>query len=268
MMIDSNAPQGAAGQPALNAAALAAALALVALACASPAHAGGPNANTSSGGVVTIDQAKAAAGGVTSGDTAGFPITISQSGSYRLASNLLLPDVNTTAIVVTAANVTLDLGGFAIVGPVVCAGNPIVCNGSGSGDGIALQGAAPSVRTALSVMNGSVRGMGRYGLVTPYSTGAVRIERMTVVQNGAYGIWLAGGGVVTDSQISYNGHHGVAGDMVQLVNNVIRGNAGTGASLNHASVGLHNLIQFNGINVASGGMKNLGPNWCDLALCP
>lgn len=267
-MIDSNAPQAAAGQPALNAAALAAALALVALACASPAYAGGPNANTSSGGVVTIDQAKAAAGGVTSGDTAGFPITISQSGSYRLVSNLLLPDVNTTAIVVTAPNVTLDLGGFAIVGPVVCAGNPIVCNGSGSGDGIVLQGAAPSMRTALTVMNGSVRGMGRYGLVTPYNTGAVRIERMTVVQNGAYGIWLASGGVVTDSQISYNGHHGVAGDMVQLVNNVIRGNAGTGASLNHASVGLHNLIQFNGINVASGGMKNLGPNWCDLALCP
>ena len=46
-------------------------------------------------GVVEINQAKALAGGVTAGDTAGFPATISQSGSYRLTGNLTVPDADT-----------------------------------------------------------------------------------------------------------------------------------------------------------------------------
>ena len=35
-------------------------------------------------GVIDINQARALAGGVTPGDTPGFPVTVSQSGSYRL----------------------------------------------------------------------------------------------------------------------------------------------------------------------------------------
>ena len=50
-------------------------------------------------GVVYIDQNRAAAGGITPGDLAGFPVTIAQSGSYRLSGNLTVPDLNTTAIV-------------------------------------------------------------------------------------------------------------------------------------------------------------------------
>jgi hypothetical protein len=49
-------------------------------------------------GVVYIDQNHALGGGVTPGDAAGFPVTISQSGSYRLSGNLTVPDLNTTAI--------------------------------------------------------------------------------------------------------------------------------------------------------------------------
>ena len=39
-------------------------------------------------GVTLIDQNKALAGSVTPGDTPGFPVTISQPGSYRLSGNL------------------------------------------------------------------------------------------------------------------------------------------------------------------------------------
>src|ERR1700704_150875 len=71
-------------------------------------------------GVVLIDQNRALAGNVTPGDAPGFPVTISQPGSYRLSGNLTVPDINTTAIEITAENVTLDLNGFSIVGPFVC----------------------------------------------------------------------------------------------------------------------------------------------------
>src|SRR5579871_4839018 len=58
-------------------------------------------------GVVLIDQSHALAGNITPGDAPGFPVTISQSGSYRLSGNLIVPDANTTAILITADFVTL-----------------------------------------------------------------------------------------------------------------------------------------------------------------
>src|SRR5262245_37418853 len=78
-------------------------------------------------GAVRIDQNRALAGFVTSGDGPGFPVTLSQPGSYRLSGNLIVPDVNTTAIEITADGVTLDLGGFSIIGPVTCPGDPVTC---------------------------------------------------------------------------------------------------------------------------------------------
>src|SRR3977135_1627429 len=78
-------------------------------------------------GVVLIDQNRALAGNVTPGDAPGFPVTISQSGSYRLSGNITVPDLNTTAIHITADYVTLDLNGFSINGPAVCTGSPTVC---------------------------------------------------------------------------------------------------------------------------------------------
>src|SRR5436190_10630805 len=87
-------------------------------------------------GIVLIDQNRALAGGVTPGDAPGFPVTISLAGSYRLSGNLTVPDANTTAINITADNVTIDLNGFSIIGPVVCTpiGTPVTsCSPSGSG---------------------------------------------------------------------------------------------------------------------------------------
>ena len=42
-------------------------------------------------GVIEINQARALAGGVTPGDTAGFPVSLNDSGSYRLTSDLVPP---------------------------------------------------------------------------------------------------------------------------------------------------------------------------------
>src|SRR2546423_9959248 len=118
-------------------------------------------------GVILIDQNKAMTGNVTPGDTPGFPVTISLPGSYRLASNLTVPDSDTTAIRITAANVTLDLNGFAILGPTTCSrtGSPppgfLNCF-IGSGNGVESFIASSEVPSNIAVINGTVRGMGSY----------------------------------------------------------------------------------------------------------
>src|SRR5438045_1829085 len=68
-------------------------------------------------GVISIDQNAAMAGGVTPGDAPGFPITISQPGSYRLSSNLIVPNGLVNGIEIMVDDVVLDLNGFASMGP-------------------------------------------------------------------------------------------------------------------------------------------------------
>jgi hypothetical protein len=58
-------------------------------------------------GVVLINQSEVLAAG-------GFPYHITQSGSYRLSSNLLVSSA-TDAIDISANNVTIDLNGFSII---------------------------------------------------------------------------------------------------------------------------------------------------------
>src|SRR5437764_5454572 len=64
-------------------------------------------------------------------NAAGGSYIITQPGSYKLSGNLQAKDTNTTPIVVTADNVTLDLNGFTISGTNVCTlpsrNSPVVC---------------------------------------------------------------------------------------------------------------------------------------------
>jgi len=61
-------------------------------------------------GVVLIDQAKAMAGGVTPGDTPDWPVFITRSGSYRLASDLVIDKLDHPDVIV----VTSDLQARAV----------------------------------------------------------------------------------------------------------------------------------------------------------
>src|SRR4030095_16779413 len=85
------------------------------------------------------------------GDTAGFPVQTSSDARYVLTSSLVLPNANTDGVVV-ASGATLDLNGFAIVGPYQCTGTPPVCTGTGNGFGVVLNAGA-------TLRNGAVRGM-------------------------------------------------------------------------------------------------------------
>lgn len=154
-------------------------------------------------GVVLIDQRAAMAGKITPGDAPGFPVTISHPGSYRLAGNLTVPDAATTAIQITADDVSLDLNGFAIIGPNTCSGNPVQCTYSGAA-GIGVMAVAPTgvVSPAnVRVTNGVVRGMGGHG-IRMMGDGTV-VERVHSLMNGGPGI-VVGEGSVIDSVAKYN----------------------------------------------------------------
>jgi len=138
-------------------------------------------------GVIEINQAKALAGGVTSGDAPGFPVTISAPGSYRLTSNLDLssesPD--TTAIDEQADQTSIDLNGFQIIGPASCSDSGS-CSNTGAGIGI-YAATAHDVRIA----NGSVTAMGSIGVYI--SAGS--IDHLLADHNGGDGVWIGIGSV-------------------------------------------------------------------------
>jgi hypothetical protein len=160
-------------------------------------------------GVVLIDQKRAMQGGVSSEDAPGFPVTISQPGSYRLSGNLTVPDASTTGIEITANHVTLDLNGFAIIGPNVCTGSPVTCTFSGGGVGIHAGSFQVGIVApdGVRVVNGSVRGMGFHG-VRLMGSGTV-VEGVTTENNGGPGIVVGTGSVIDSSAISNGGTTGI-----------------------------------------------------------
>ena len=71
-----------------------------------------------SDGVVEINQTCATRVGCFMNDSEGFPVFISEPGSYRLTSDLTLPTAaDLDGIRVSGSNVTIDLNGFTINGP-------------------------------------------------------------------------------------------------------------------------------------------------------
>lgn len=106
-------------------------------------------------GTVLINQSTIT-NGLTGCPTGGhFPIVICQSGSYRLSGNITVPDANTDAIHINADNVTLDLNGFAVLGPATCTLGTAQCSTTGTGIGVT------SVNNNIGLSNGAINGMGR-----------------------------------------------------------------------------------------------------------
>jgi hypothetical protein len=93
-------------------------------------------------------------------------LSLRKSGRVEgLAGNLTLVSVNNDAIQITANNVTRDLNGFTIAGPVTCTtGPPFKCSATGTGIGIKDPTRS---RRNITMRNGTVRGMGNAGIVLP-----------------------------------------------------------------------------------------------------
>lgn len=209
-------------------------------------------------GVLEINQVCALnAGGCTSGDLAGFPVTLSAPGSYRLTGNLSVTSAADVGIDVLAEGVTIDLAGFEIRGPELCAGAPLSCSPADSGDGIR------ALSSSVQVRNGVVRGMGRNGL----SLGDdCAVENVTVLLNAGLGIDAGQGCEVRGNRSVRNGTIGVRlGDDGLATGNVVNGNLGVGMVLGGLTGFMGNVLtENNGGNLQpqlSGGAA-LGTNVC------
>lgn len=192
-----------------------------------------PVASRAGDGVVEINQAAVLAAG-------GFPLNLPAAGSYRLTSNLDLSGIpgaeNITAIGLGAHDVTIDLNGFAIIGPTVCSGfppiEPVTCAPTGSGNGISGGG------SRVTITNGVVRGFGNNGI---NCVGNCRVEHVKVEDCGAIGIQVGEGGIA--------------------IANSSRGNGGVGIRGGGSAVIRENTVDFNGADgIATDGGGNVSNN--------
>jgi hypothetical protein len=188
---------------------------------------GGAGSSLAVDGVLEINAAGAAAGGITAGDAAGYPVTLSQAGSYRLTSNLAPPDQNTNVIEITApGNVVIDLNGFSILGTSVCTpgadGHVTSCTNTGSGNGISASG------SALSIQNGLIQGMGARAIAMSAASGVSLIE-LGISSNGAGGVEVGPYAFLRNVIVGFNGGTGVSvGLASRLIDSGSSGNDGDG----------------------------------------
>lgn len=175
-------------------------------------------------GVIEINQSRALAGGIGGGlpqDPPGFPVTITQPGSYRLTSNLAVASASTNGIEINAPGVSLDLGGFEIRGPGSCSCCPISCAGS-SGAGV-LVGAS-----TVSVTGGSIRGFGSG--VSAGSLGRTRIEQLDVSEIAGIGLAVSDGSRVANSTVRLAAHTGIVASQSIVERNTVDGTGLRGIS--------------------------------------
>jgi hypothetical protein len=191
-------------------------------------------------GVVLINQARALAGGVTPGDTPGFPVTLSVAGRYRLTGILTAPNQNTNMIEITANNVILDFNGFSIIGTAVCSVdiNDRITGCTNAGTGIGVFSAANFL---ISLQGpGLVQGMGNAGIQMGAGEGFV-LRDISVVSCNGNGIHLGDGAFLYDSNAAFNGGTGIT-----------VGEAGVLRRVTGSSNGGHGLSGNDGTSVLDG----------------
>jgi hypothetical protein len=143
--------------------------------------------------VIEINHDRALVGQITPGDGAGYPVVITKSGSYRLTSALSVPS-GSHGITISAADVTVDLNGFAVESSYVC------CGAGGAGIGIR----SSSVRTTLR--NGRVLGFPEAGI----SLGAFSHVEAVPGQVGGNGIELGSASLALANRVTGVGQSGLA----------------------------------------------------------
>ncbi|RLA18672.1 MAG: hypothetical protein DRQ56_07030 [Gammaproteobacteria bacterium] len=207
-------------------------------------------------GRIEISSVAATVGGITSGDAPGYPVQLTAAGSYVLTSNLLVP-ADTTGILITADDVSLDLNGFGIIGPVICTGVlPAITCPAGAGQGIS------SGNTGVVVSAGIVSGFADGGIVLGDSAS---VHDILTRRNSRVGIQVSERGHVQRVRAIENDGDGiVAGhDSVVTANN-ITGNSGVGTVLGAGAGSSRNVINQNG-SISTGGLL-LSDNVCNRGL--
>ncbi len=125
-----------------------------------------------------------------------LPVTISQSGSYYLTSNLT-GVAGTQGITISASDVTIDLNGFALIGV------------PGSREGIWVNGK----RFNITIRNGVVRDWGRYGVdaSNAYNSMLINVKAFTNGWDGPVmdGLKIGSSSIVKDCETWANQSDGI-----------------------------------------------------------
>jgi hypothetical protein len=169
-------------------------------------------------GVTPINQGAAVAGGGTSCDTAGFPVTICTSGSYRLSGDLTVP-VGVEGIEITASNVPLNLNGFTILLPAT-GSTPSICS-------IRAIGTLSLIRVQNGILSGGDCGV-QLGSASNSLVSDVTIQTDVVTTSGATGITIGAISRVQDNRVTFPGVScplSAAVGIQASSNAVIRGNS-------------------------------------------
>ena len=161
-----------------------------------------------------------------------FPISISSSGSYKLIENITCSTQDTSAITISADDVTLDLNGFTITGAGKAVGS--------SGDGIE---ATSTVRN-ITIKNGIIRDCRDDGIDMASAT-SITVENVTMYNNGDRGVYANIGGRVINCTAEANGFCGI--EFYQngvLIGNQCYNNAGYGIRANTSCIVKDNSIFY------------------------
>jgi len=178
------------------------------------------SASLAADGALEINESCAVQTGCFAGDAIGYPVTISQPGSYVLSSNLVISDVNQTVILVSADQVSIDLNGFAIIRST-CIGAISSCRPTtGTGTGIDVDDI--NSRSGLTIQNGNIVGMGLNGL---------RLGSASRVRN---------------VRVRWNRLNGIAGqNAIHVMDSISAGNGGKGIRVTNSLTALDNVLHEN-----------------------
>jgi hypothetical protein len=188
------------------------------------------------------------------GDTPGLPVQLETAGSYRLTSNLYVPNADDTAIYATAAGATIDLAGFRVQGANTCTGEPVTsCTTSTVGIGVWTGDRG-------RLFGGTIEGFG-VGIVGGRDA---RIHDVIVSQNSNNGITALRGLSVADSTIVGNGASGIqansGGGYLEVSGCTIRGNREQGVLVSSGLILESRIHNNGGFGVETGSSTGLGLN--------
>ncbi len=177
-------------------------------------------------GVVLINQASVMAAG-------GFPLQISEPGSYKLSGNLIVP-AETNGIVILGSDITLDLNGFRISGPITCQGQ-ICSSHTNDTRGIFY------LSTTTTIRNGHIGGFST-GILGEQVSGS--IEDIHITNTSAFGI-IALNASVRHNEVFRTGGFGLACTECAVLENIVLFNAKGGINLGGGIFG-GNIVGSNG----------------------
>jgi hypothetical protein len=190
------------------------------------------------------------------GNNVNFPITINQSGSYKLTKNLSVPPGSHGILVGSGIDVTIDLNGFAILGGATCSKNG--CAGPLTTVGIRVG------NSSARIVNGAVSGFSAnaigYDGDAPYAKLTVDSVNVSRNYNGIVALYL----LATRVTASDNAHNGIQTSDGVVAHSLATHNGAVGIKVSvgsvQSNVALYNHQGFSLGGVAYDGNTGLSNN--------